>query len=282
MDARVNLDRFVFDDARYERLAAELADSYAKADPFPHIVIDDFLPTDIAEAVFHEFPRPGDIDWHNYKRETEIKLVCAEEQLFGTVTRRLFHQFNSAPFLRFLEKLTGINNLIPDPALRGGGLHQIRRGGLLKLHADFNKHDATFLDRRVNVLLYMNKDWKDEYCGYLELWDKDVSRCGDRILPIFNRLAVFSTTSDSFHGHPGPLACPEDMTRKSLALYYYTNGRPKGEADGIHTTIFKARADETFKGVMWRMGQDFAPPILWRSARRMRERYFSSSIKKRD
>jgi Rps23 Pro-64 3,4-dihydroxylase Tpa1-like proline 4-hydroxylase len=274
-------DRFVFDDPKYLQLAVDNAERYAKGNPFPHIHLDNFLPPDVAEAVLAEFPKPADIDWHNYNRQTEIKLVCADETQFGPVTRQLFYQFHSIPFLQFLEKLTGIDNLIPDPLLRGGGLHQIRRGGLLKLHADFNKHDSTFLDRRINVLLYLNKDWKEEYGGYLELWDKDTKFCGDKILPVFNRLAIFTTTSDSFHGHPDPLNCPEDMTRKSLALYYYTNGRPKGEADGIHTTIFKSRPEESFSGVMWRLGQDFAPPVLWRTARRVRERYFKRTIQKR-
>jgi Rps23 Pro-64 3,4-dihydroxylase Tpa1-like proline 4-hydroxylase len=274
-------DRFVFDDPKYGALAAENAEKYAKGIPFPHIHLDNFLPSEVAEAVLSEFPQPASIDWHNYNRQTEIKLVCADETQFGPVTRKLFYQFHSTPFLRFLERLTGIPNLIPDPLLRGGGLHQIRRGGLLKLHADFNKHDSLFLDRRINVLLYLNKDWKEEYGGRLEMWDKDVKFCGDKILPIFNRLVVFSTTSDSFHGHPDPLNCPEDVTRKSLALYYYTNGRPKGEMEGIHTTIFKARPEESFSGVLWRVGQDFAPPVLWRTARRIRERYFTKAIKGR-
>ena len=274
-------DRFVFDDPKYLQLAVDNAERYAKGNPFPHIHLDNFLPPDVAEAVLAEFPKPADIDWHNYNRQTEIKLVCADETQFGPVTRQLFYQFHSIPFLQFLERLTGIDNLIPDPLLRGGGLHQIRRGGLLKLHADFNKHDQNFLDRRINVIFYMNKNWKEEYGGSLELWDREVTYCGAKILPVFNRLAIFTTTSDSFHGHPDPLNCPEDMTRKSLALYYYTNGRPKGEADGIHTTIFKSRPEESFSGVMWRLGQDFAPPVLWRTARRVRERYFRRTIQKR-
>ena len=274
-------NRFVFDDPRYEQLAAENAKHYQAGSPFPHIYLDNFLPLDVVEAVLSEFPQPGAIDWHNYNRQTEIKLVCADEKQFGPVTRNLFYQFHSLPFLRFLEKITGIPDLIPDPLLRGGGLHQIRRGGLLKLHADFNKHDSTFLDRRVNILLYLNKDWKEEYGGQLELWDKDTKFCGDKILPVFNRLAIFSTTSESFHGHPDPLNCPQDMTRKSLALYYYTNGRPKSEDGGTHTTIFKARPDEQIKGVFWRVSQDLMPPVMFRNLRRLRERYFSKTIQKR-
>ena len=274
-------NRFVFDDPVYEALAAENAKRYQAGSPFPHIHLDNFLPPDVAEAVLAEFPKPGAIDWHNYNRQTEIKLVCTDEKQFGPVTRNLFYQFHSLPFLRFLEKITGIPDLIPDPALRGGGLHQIRRGGLLNLHADFNKHDSTFLDRRINILLYLNKDWEEAYGGHLEMWDKDTKFCGDKVLPVFNRLAIFSTTSESFHGHPDPLNCPQDMTRKSLALYYYTNGRPRSEEGGTHTTLFKARPDEQIKGVVWRLSQDVMPPIVFRNLRRLRERYFSKTIQKR-
>lgn len=116
--------------------------------------------------------------------------------------------FNSAPFSRFLEKGTGIDNMIADPSMRGGGFHQTPRGGLLKLLTDFNRPDANFLDRRINFIFYMNKDWKERYGGSLELWDREVTCCSAKILPIFNRLAIFSPTSNTFHGHPDPLTFP--------------------------------------------------------------------------
>jgi len=114
----------------------------------------------------------------------------------------------------------------------------------LKIHADFNKHPVIKLDRRINALVYLNKEWKEEYGGHFELWDKSMSRCEKKILPKFNTLAIFSTTSYSYHGHPNPLNCPDNRSRKSLALYYYSNGRPKEEVDESlkqHSTIFKSR-----------------------------------------
>ena len=140
--------------------------------------------------------------------------------------RWLLYQLNSSVFVNFLEELTGVGGLIPDPHFEGGGLHQIERGGFLKIHADFNRHPKLNLDRRLNLLLYLNEDWKDDYGGHLELWDREVARCVKRIAPVFNRCVVFTTTDFSFHGHPEPLACPPAVTRKSLALYYYSNGRP--------------------------------------------------------
>ncbi len=136
--------------------------------------------------------------------------------------------------LKFLETLTGIQGVLPDPYYTGGGLHQIRPGGLLEVHADFSYHKAIRLDRRINVLIYLNKDWKEEYGGHFELWDRDVKRAEKKILPVFNRCAIFSTTSISFHGHPHPLACPPDRNRKSIATYYYSNGRPEEDPELTH------------------------------------------------
>ncbi len=156
------------------------------------------------------------------------------------------HYLNSQPFLEFLSTLTGIENLIPDPFFDGGGCHQIQPGGMLKIHADFNKHPRTKLDRRLNVLVYLNEDWKEEYGGHFELWDKEMKESKKKILPLFNRMALFYTTSDSYHGHPNPLTCPPDRTRKSIALYYYTNGRPEEElANGKdHNTLFRHRPED--------------------------------------
>lgn len=164
----------------------------------------------------------------------------------GDTTRLLLYQLNSSVFIEFLENLTGINGIIPDPHLEGGGLHQIQRGGFLKMHVDFNWHSKLRLDRRLNLLIYLNKNWKEEYGGHLELWDKDMTRCEKKVLPIFNRCFIFNTSDFSYHGHPEPLTCPEGETRKSLALYYYSNGRPSEEISNFHSTVFQARLGEKF------------------------------------
>jgi DNA-binding transcriptional LysR family regulator len=214
-------------------------DGYRTAQPYPHVVFDDFLPTPVVEAVLAEFPKPGDIEWQRFQNSREIKLACRDEALFGPATRSLIWELNSQAFLRFLEALTGIDNLIADPQLAGGGMHQIVRGGKLGVHVDFNKHGNYKLDRRLNLLLYLNKDWREEYGGHLELWDKDRLNCARRILPVFNRMALFATTESSWHGHPHPLACPEGWSRKSIALYYYTNGRDDGASAPEHSTVFR-------------------------------------------
>jgi hypothetical protein len=234
---------FQFDRERLLPLADAKREAYASAQPFPHVVIDDFLPEDVLEPVLGEFPTP-DGDWFAFDSPLERKLATRDDSVMGPATRGLLSEFNSSAFVDFLERLTGIDGLVPDPHFEGGGLHQIERGGHLKVHADFNRHPRTGLERRLNVLLYLNRDWKDEYGGALELWPLDMSRCEARILPYFNRCVVFSTTSTSYHGHPEPLTCPEGRTRKSMALYYYSKDRPADQQGNEHNTLFQARPGE--------------------------------------
>ena len=208
----------------------ENTDAYTHAAPYPNIYFDNFFNPDILHAVLDEFPDMSKKPDLQFNDPNQIKLASKGEGRFGAQTKDFMHYLNSQPFLEFLTELTGIENLIPDPYFDGGGCHQILPGGMLKLHADFNKHPKTKLDRRLNILVYLNEDWHEEYGGHFELWDTEMKGCVKKILPLFNRMALFSTTSDSYHGHPNPLTCPPDRARKSLALYYYTNGRPAHEA----------------------------------------------------
>jgi 2OG-Fe(II) oxygenase superfamily len=219
--------------------------AYAKAAPFPHIVLDGLFPEEALDRVLEEFPKPESDVWKEYKNYHEGKLETQGEGNIGAFTSLLLYQFNSAPFLSFMEELTGVDKLIPDPYFFGGGLHQIPRGGKLGIHADFSRHGRLQLDRRLNVLIYLNKGWKPEYGGELELWNADMSKCVQRILPIYNRTVIFSITDWAYHGHPEPLTCPEGMTRKSIALYYFSNGRPPGETmEGKESTLFMQRPGE--------------------------------------
>jgi len=235
---------YFLDPTNLNHKAAELHEGYVSAEPFPHAVMDDFLPAWATEKILNEFPDIFAIDWSRYDHEHSKKLATDKESHMGEFTRAAIHQFNSAPFLDFLSKLSGIENLIADPYLWGGGLHQITRGGFLNMHADFNRYKRLGLDRRLNFLLYLNKDWKEDYGGHLELWDKSMKHCVKKVLPVFNRAVVFSTTSTSYHGHPVPLTCPENASRKSLALYYYTNGRPEHERREEHNTLYRKTPEQ--------------------------------------
>jgi Rps23 Pro-64 3,4-dihydroxylase Tpa1-like proline 4-hydroxylase len=259
--------------AKLQQLAKEKADEYRANKPFPHIYLDDFLPQEAAEAALQDFPEPKQLAWSEFDTRQERKLAFDEVERLPRRVRDVLHFLNSRPILQFLEVLTGIEHVIPDPYYVGGGLHQIKRGGNLEVHADFNYHTQLKLDRRINLLVYLNKDWKEEYGGHFELWNREMTQADKKILPLFNRCAIFSTTSFSYHGHPTPLACPPDRTRKSMALYYYTNGRPEEERTESHTTLFQQRSDdtgptaqETVKNVL----RAITPPIIADTVRKMR------------
>lgn len=226
-------------------IAEKHAETYQKGDPFPNIAFNDFFREEYLNQVLAEFPDLAKRNTIHYENAFEKKFAGRGEIDFGPTTREFMHFLNSEPFLQFLQKLTGIEEvLISDPYYIGGGLHEIKRGGLLKIHVDFNKHPKIGLDRRLNVLVYLNKDWQEEYGGHFELWNQSMDQCVKKILPKFNTLALFSTNHISYHGHPDPLNCPEDMSRKSLALYYYSNGRPQQEIQiqkHTHSTLFVER-----------------------------------------
>jgi hypothetical protein len=284
LQARSATEAFRFDREALAPVADSRRAAYASAHPFPHTFIDDFLPDDVLDGVLAEFPRPDRPDWFAFDSANERKLATKDDTAMGPATRHLLAELNSAAFVDFLERLTGIEGLIPDPHLVGGGLHQITRGGHLKVHADFNRHPRTGLERRLNVLVYLNRDWKDEYGGAFELWSRDMSTREAAILPLFNRCVVFSTTSTSFHGHPDPLNCPEGETRKSMALYYYTKDRPADEGGAEHNTLFRARPgedlppaprDDVRRRIVRRLkaaARQITPPIVTDAVRRRRAR----------
>ncbi len=260
------------------RLAESNKEKYQAAEPFAHIVYDDFFNETFLNEVLNEFPDLAVVGGRKFEDKLQVKFAGQGEKYFGENTKRLMHFLNSEPFINFLQVLTGIDEpLIGDPYFLGAGQHEIKKGGLLKIHADFNIHDVLKLDRRINVLVYLNQDWKEEYGGHFELWDETMEKCREKILPHFNRLVIFSTTDFSYHGHPDPLNCPENMSRKSLALYYYSNGRPENEiikGQEMHYTLFKDRKGndidkEAFKREISLKGmiKDFIPPIILKSIR---------------
>jgi len=215
-----------------------LAKQYRTAAPFPHIVLDGLFDDSLLSDVVRDFPAPAQMKWLSFDNRHEKKLAWYHE--LGTLAdtvRALLDKLNGFETLLWLEALTGIEGLIPDPYYGGGGVHQIEPGGFLKVHTDFNLHPKLKIYRRLNLLVYLNREWKDVYGGHLELWNADRSHCEQRILPLFNRTVVFSTSPISYHGHPQPLRSPDGMTRKSLSLYYYT-ALPVAEDTTPHDTIF--------------------------------------------
>jgi len=212
--------------------------------PFKYVVIDDFIiDRNYAVKLYEHFP-PAEKNWYKYDNVFEKKRAQDKINEIPSALANFLLYGNSHIFTNAFEAFFDIKGLIPDPALRGGGLHQIYRGGKLDVHADFNWHQHLNLDRRLNAILYLNYEWQESWNGHLELWDKEMSACQIKLLPIFNRLVVFETTDFSYHGHPEPLKCPPEITRKSMAWYYYTNGRPEHEKSESHSTLFKKRPQD--------------------------------------
>jgi Rps23 Pro-64 3,4-dihydroxylase Tpa1-like proline 4-hydroxylase len=200
----------------------QLASEYQQNRPYPHIQLDHFLDPETARLVAEAFP-PVDAAWIHYLHLNEKKHGLNRRAMLPPSINSLISELNGPEFCRFLSQLTGIPNLIADDSLEGGGLHQTLRGGFLNVHADFTVHPHhSHWRRRVNLLIYLTPEWKPEYGGALELWERDMSACARRIPPLFNRAVIFNTDQDSYHGVPEPLACPSDLSRKSIALYYFT------------------------------------------------------------
>lgn len=219
---------------------------YLLSEPFPSIILDNFFNEDYLKEVLEEFPNLENLeDSSKYINKNEIKFANNNFDLFPNSIKNFISFLNSEQFINFIQNITSIKEpLKADVGLNGGGLHEIKKGGVLKVHTDFNRHPSLDLDRRVNVLIYLNKEWKDEYGGHLELWDREMKECKKKILPIFNRMVIFSTNDFSNHGHPNPVTCPIDSSRKSIALYYFSKGRPLEELNKDHLknkTYFKNR-----------------------------------------
>ena len=229
-----------------ELFASSQKKKYLSADPFPNIELNDFFNQKFLEKVLKEFPDLENLEKTNkYINNNEIKYANNQYDLFPETIKVFLDFLNSPPFLKFIQNITSIKeNLVADKELNGGGLHEIKKGGVLKIHTDFNRHPTLDLDRRVNVLIYLNKNWKDEYGGHLELWDREMRECKKKIVPNFNKIVIFSTNDFSNHGHPNPVTCPNNYSRKSIALYYFSKGRPSEEINKYYLknkTYFKDR-----------------------------------------
>jgi hypothetical protein len=230
---------FLFDRSALERLLERVRDDYARAQPFPHVVLDDFLPPDAATQLVREFPPLDTFISDPTEGGNKIgKFNSTAHTPMGAFTRGVLAQLGCAPFLDFLERLSGVTGLVPDPHGIDGALRHFVRGAQFAVHADFNTKWRLGLERRLNIILYLNEDWPAEYGGALELWDRDMVGCVARIAPVFNRAIVFSVESDAHHGFPDPLRCPEGESRKSLQLYYYAVPRPEVAP---HLTLWRRR-----------------------------------------
>ena len=255
-----------FDEAECRDAGQKCADRYRSAEPFPHIIIDDFLDVALLQQVVRDFPGTNGKSY--FKRDQErLKYQFHPDECVGLATRNLFAELNSQAFLRFLAEMTGIPGLIADPYFNGAGLHETKRGGHLSIHADFNRHHVMNVERRLNLLIYLNEEWDSSYGGALELWDREMHACREKVVPVLGRAVVFTTDLNSYHGHPDPLTCPDHLSRRSIATYYYAV-----PADAWHgpdrSTNFRTRPNSKdrrdWELILDHLVREWAPPVLQR------------------
>jgi hypothetical protein len=270
-----HLDGYKLNPAQARQIGESLSGDYCFAEPFPHIVIDNFLPEAMITGLIAHFPKEtlkSDVTFNlgyagHHKRQI-LPSDCDE------YCRRAFDFFNSQTFLQFLEGLSCIEGLIPDPYFVGGGFHEIGRDGKLGIHADFRINNQLHLSRRMNVIIYLNQDWSDDYAGSLELWSRDMKNKIKSVSPILNRCVIFNTDADSYHGHPDPLTTPEGVLRRSIALYYYTASKAIYEEVPNHSTMYAARPGDGVavqrEAAVLRRDQhleQWVPPVILRHTR---------------
>ncbi|HEX8556562.1 MAG TPA: 2OG-Fe(II) oxygenase [Pyrinomonadaceae bacterium] len=206
-----------YSQGRVEQLASE----FKQAEPFPHLVIEDFLNLTPDEAA-GVYPTP---DWPHWNRRNDFyqsgKMYCRDTDVIPPLISSMFYELSSPPFLRFLESVTGIGGLIPDPYYEGGGLHCSGPEGVLMPHTDFHYYGRLKLYRRINLLLYLNPGWEENFGGCLELWEKGANKPAKLIVPDWGTCVIFRTDDHSVHGFSTPIK--PGHWRRSVALYYYSS-----------------------------------------------------------
>jgi hypothetical protein len=229
-----------------------LRERVRQATPFPNVCLDNFLAEDFANQVCAAFPSYEDAERMGRvfaAVNEKNKVQVPDSTKFSLPLLQLKELLASEEFLDLMSHAFDIPKLLADDQLIGGGMHETGPHGRLDVHVDFNYIEERALHRRLNILVYFNKGWREEWGGKLELWDKDVKTCRHSFLPVFNRCIVFETSEISFHGVTA-VTCPKNVSRKSFAGYYYTKEAPAHWNGMSHSTIFKARPDEKLKGAL--------------------------------
>lgn len=229
--------------------APTLRDRFLRGEPFPHVVIDNFLDPHKAHEAFEQYPvfddavRAGRGFANLHER---AKAQVSDSSRFPEKVSAIHEALAAPEFLEQLSEITDIPDLIADPSMCGGGMHIHEAGGALDVHVDFNMLVESELYRRLNLIVYLTPDWQDEWEGCFELWDPAVKRCFHRVSPQFNRCMIFRTSETSFHG-VGATRTPPGVMRRSFSAFYYTATPPPWSTGAAHDTIYRARPSEHLK-----------------------------------
>ncbi len=225
---------------RSEEKKREIREGFTNAQPCKHIALPDFLLPDVADTLYENFPK---LDMLNVKRKSINENKSEEYHLdrYHKQFNELRDFLNSEEMYKWMSDVTGIEGLSSTYDSLGSGVHQGGPGSFVDVHVDINMNPAAKLHRRINLLIYLNKHWKDEYGGALEFWDKDVKNCVSSVMPYFNQAAIMVTDETSYHGY-AKINIPENESRKSFYCYYYT---PAGKDFVYRDSRFKSRPDES-------------------------------------
>ena len=236
-----------------EELRAEFGSAY----PYPHLVLDNLFPEDLLSAMLDELPPPTSEKWVHERRDRLVKSNLRSAVDLGDRAYEFASAVHSAGFLYFLSEITGVKSLVPDPYLSGAGFHVVPAGGLFDLHADRNTDFHTGLERRLVMLLYLNKGWKTEYGGQLELWNQEATKCEKVVDPIFNRAVIFEIGDKNFHADR-PVDPKFGLSRKTFVTYFHTVGK-----DVVpHSSIFAPSIYQNKPSLVKRIAREVLPPFL--------------------
>ena len=243
----------------------DLRAKFASATPFPHLVIDGLFSEDCLRPVVDDFENAPAESWRHIDSGLQKKRATLPDVSLPPSVQQYFNTLNSGPFIRFLGDVTGIPNLIPDPALHGGGMHEVGDGGAFEIHIDFEQHPRTFLNNRLVVITYLNDDWFAADGGSLELWHMNPPRCATSITPIFGRTVILAQSPIAAHGHPHPIRA--GRKRRSVTAYFYTNGQAPATTSNLLPTTYVAHKGYSASKRLELALRLVVPPIILMSLR---------------
>jgi Rps23 Pro-64 3,4-dihydroxylase Tpa1-like proline 4-hydroxylase len=206
----------------------ELRNTFRNGVPYENVTIPNFFSEAVIQQLLEEFPDPttSDLDWKHYDNPLEQKYALNNFTSLESV-KGVFDSLQSDVFVKHIQQLTGMDDLEADPHLHGAGLHAYPNKGKLDIHLDYSIHPLSGKERRVNLIVYLNPNWKASYGGDLQLWNSSMTDCKEFVSPSWNTAILFRTSDMSYHGIPKPIQCPDGEYRKSLAIYYVSNPRPE-------------------------------------------------------
>lgn len=244
-----------------------LRERMLSAKPFPHLVMDDLFNPDLLDLVVKEFDMLDESAWRTVKGEQELTRRSLVGARLGPAQELYFSIVNSGWFVDLLSQASGVDDLIADTKLYNGGLHETREGGSFEIHRDFNRHVRWGLQNEMVFITYLNKSWKPEWHGALELWDAASKQCAAKVEPEFGRSILMRHGPLSFHGHPDPLSPPKGVTRRSIASYYYSSDESEELLNGRFSSQFLQPPHGIHR--VKRFVKQFTPPIVWDGIRRL-------------